>query len=45
MPSLRTANPNGASGFRVALYVRNQEYNAAAGFALGVVFLIWKMRP
>lgn len=33
-------NPN---RFRVALYLRNQEYNAGAGFAVGVLFLFWKL--
>lgn len=28
--------------FRAALYLRNQEYQAAAGFMIGVLFLIWK---
>jgi hypothetical protein len=30
--------------FRAALYLRNREYNAAAGYAAGLAFLIWKMR-
>jgi len=29
--------------FRLALYLRNQEYNAGAGFAAGVLFLLWKL--
>ncbi len=29
--------------FRVSLYLRNQEYNAGAAFAAGVVFLLWKV--
>ena len=28
--------------FRAALYLRNQEYNAALGFAAGLALLIWK---
>jgi protein-S-isoprenylcysteine O-methyltransferase Ste14 len=30
-------------GFRWPLYVKNQEYQAAAGFAAGVLFLLWKV--
>ena len=30
--------------FRWALYVKNQEYRAALGFALGALFLLWKVR-
>jgi protein-S-isoprenylcysteine O-methyltransferase Ste14 len=33
-------NPN---PFRFSLYLRNQEYNAAGGFAAGVVLLLWKV--
>ena len=29
--------------FRASLYLRNQEYNAGAGFAAGVLFLLWKV--
>src|ERR1035441_7563491 len=32
-------NPN---PFRFALYLRNQEYQAGAGLAAGMLFLIWK---
>lgn len=31
-----------AQPFRASLYLRNQEYQAAAGFAVGALFLIWK---
>ena len=31
------------AGFRWSLYLKNQEYQAAAGFAVGVAFLIWKI--
>lgn len=34
----------GAGAFRWSLYCRNQEYQAALGFAVGVLFLIWKAR-
>jgi protein-S-isoprenylcysteine O-methyltransferase Ste14 len=30
-------------GFRWPLYVKNQEYQAAAGLAAGVLFLLWKV--
>lgn len=36
----RQGNPN---PFRLALYLRNQEYNAGAGFAAGMLFLLWKL--
>ncbi|HUB81518.1 MAG TPA: methyltransferase [Bryobacteraceae bacterium] len=29
--------------FRLALYLRNQEYNAGAGFASGMLYLLWKL--
>jgi len=32
------------AGFHWSQYVRNREYQAAAGFAIGVLFLIWKTR-
>lgn len=34
----KTLNP-----FRGALYLKNQEYQAAAGFGVGVLFLLWKL--
>jgi len=43
-PRLRPMKQEGAIRFRPALYFRNQEYNAAAGFTAGLAFLIWKMR-
>jgi protein-S-isoprenylcysteine O-methyltransferase Ste14 len=39
-PPYRAKNPN---PFRVSLYLRNQEYNAGAGFAAGMLFLLWKL--
>ena len=41
-PRLR-ASGAGTSAFQPALYLRNQEYNAAAGFLIGLLFLLWKM--
>jgi protein-S-isoprenylcysteine O-methyltransferase Ste14 len=43
-PRLRPLAQKGATPFRVALYMKNQEYNAAAGFAAGLILLLWKMR-
>ena len=46
-PRLKPAGSRGqgpwAGSFRTELYLRNQEYNAGAGFAAGVLFLLWKM--
>ena len=39
-PRLRGAGSS--SAFRWSLYMKNQEYQAAAGFALGAIFLVWK---
>jgi len=36
----RARNPN---PFRLHLYLKNQEYNAGAGFAAGMLFLLWKL--
>jgi protein-S-isoprenylcysteine O-methyltransferase Ste14 len=37
-PAGRKPNP-----FRVALYLKNQEYQAGAGFTGGVLYLLWKV--
>ena len=42
-PRLTPARQKAASLFRASLYLQNQEYNAGAGFAAGVLFLVWKM--
>jgi protein-S-isoprenylcysteine O-methyltransferase Ste14 len=42
-PRLTPARHATATPFRVTLYLKNQEYNAGAGFAAGVLFLLWKM--
>jgi hypothetical protein len=34
----KTSNP-----FRWTLYLRNQEYQAGAGFIAGMLFLLWKV--
>jgi len=36
-----TDNPN---PFRAALYLKNQEYQAGAGFVAGMLFLLWNLR-
>lgn len=33
-----------AGGFRWSLYRKNQEYQAAAGFAAGALYLLWRAR-
>jgi protein-S-isoprenylcysteine O-methyltransferase Ste14 len=44
VPMLRWNWRGAAAGerFRFSLYRRNQEYNAALGFAAGALFLVWK---
>jgi len=42
-PNLRAASREFPNPFRISLYLRNQEYNAGAGFAAGVLFLLWKV--
>jgi protein-S-isoprenylcysteine O-methyltransferase Ste14 len=41
-PRFRPAPLKRAGGFQRALYWKNQEYNAALGFAAGVLWLLWK---
>jgi protein-S-isoprenylcysteine O-methyltransferase Ste14 len=41
-PRLRSAGIEGGSPFRWSLYRKNQEYQAALGFAAGMLFLLWK---
>src|SRR5437764_11067642 len=43
-PRLTPAPQESPSPFRIALYVKNQEYQAGAGLAAGALFLLWKMR-
>ena len=38
-----TDPPRRGAPFRWSLYLKNQEYQAGAGFLAGVMFLIWKM--
>lgn len=40
IPRLRRLEP--AERFQWALYLRNEEYNAAAGYAVGLAWLVWR---
>ena len=42
-PSLAAYPKKKSHPFRLDLYLRNQEYNAGAGFAAGLLFLLWKL--
>ena len=42
-PRIRAFSYRKANPFRWALYLRNQEYNAGAGFLAGMLFLVWKL--
>ena len=42
-PRLRPYPQKSSNPFRFALYLTNQEYQAGAGFAAGMLFLIWKV--
>jgi len=42
-PRLKAAPEKNRNPFRAALYLRNKEFNAGAGFAAGVLFLLWKL--
>lgn len=42
-PRLTAAPPKNPNPFRAALYLKNKEFNAGAGFAAGVLFLLWKL--
>ncbi|MBV9504448.1 MAG: isoprenylcysteine carboxylmethyltransferase family protein [Acidobacteriia bacterium] len=41
-PRLRPAVTNNSNPFRWSLYLKNQEYQAGAGFGAGMLFLLWK---
>jgi protein-S-isoprenylcysteine O-methyltransferase Ste14 len=43
LPRLTPHRPKNPNPFRFALYLKNQEYNAGAGFAAGMLFLLWKL--
>jgi hypothetical protein len=42
-PRLRPAPQNSPNPFSFHLYLVNQEYQAGAGFAAGMLFLLWKL--
>ena len=42
-PRFRPALSKNPNPFRISLYLKNQEYNAGAGFAAGVLLLLWKV--
>ena len=43
-PRLRPAPQKMPNPFRVALYLKNKEYQAGAGFVAGLLVLLWKLR-
>jgi len=45
VPALFPRFGNGLIGqeFRLALYLKNQEYQAGAGFLIGLLYLLWKV--
>jgi len=42
-PRLRPLPQENPNPFRVALYLKNQEYQAGVGFVAGMLFLLWKL--
>jgi protein-S-isoprenylcysteine O-methyltransferase Ste14 len=42
-PRIRPFPQKSSNRFRFSLYLTNQEYQAGAGFAAGMLFLIWKV--
>ena len=43
-PRFTPAAAENSNPFRAALYLKNQEYQAGAGFVAGMLFLLWKLR-
>ena len=43
LPRVRPIPAKNPNPFRISLYLRNQEYQAGAGFAAGMLFLLWKV--
>jgi protein-S-isoprenylcysteine O-methyltransferase Ste14 len=43
LPRLRARAQKNPQPFRFSLYLRNKEYEAGAGFAAGMLFLLWKL--
>jgi len=44
LPRLTPAGQKNSQPFRFSLYLTNQEYNAGAGFAAGMLYLLWICR-
>jgi protein-S-isoprenylcysteine O-methyltransferase Ste14 len=42
-PRLRPTARENSNPFQVALYLRNQEYQAGLGFLAGMLFLLWRV--
>jgi protein-S-isoprenylcysteine O-methyltransferase Ste14 len=42
-PRFARAPTRNSNPFQAALYLKNQEYQAGAGFAAGMLFLLWKV--
>lgn len=42
-PRLSAAAAKNVNPFQASLYLRNKEYQAGAGFAAGMLFLLWKL--
>ena len=42
-PRWRPAPCENSNPFRIVLYLKNQEFQAGAGFIAGVLFLLWKL--
>lgn len=43
LPRLTRFRAKNSNPFRMALYLRNQEYNAGVGFVAGMLLLLWKL--
>lgn len=43
LPRIRALPQKNPQPFRASLYLKNQEYQAGAGFAAGMLFLLWKL--
>ena len=43
LPRFRPAPAKNPNPFRVSQYLRNKEYEAGAGFAAGMLFLLWRL--
>ena len=44
LPRITAAPAKNLQPFRLSLYLKNREYEAGAGFAAGMLFLLWKLR-